>query len=269
MENRFNQYWQEYNRKTPMYRAIVVSVVLHLIVGAALLPSLRRAKKIHAATPISYEVKFVAPPPPKAEKKVAKVVAPPPKKEEPKPKAKAKPKKKPKPKPVVKKAEPKPKPKPKVAKKVESKPKPKPEAKKAPPPKPEPKKEEPKLTPQEPVKVAKAPEPVETGVTLEQQLPSELNSWGRLVKRKVEKNWVVPGGIRIDASNNEAVISFWVAKNGRLIGEPEILRHASDPSVALSGLRAVKLAAPYPPLPEEFRDPEQQVVYGFTLAPNN
>ena len=55
--------------------------------------------------------------------------------------------------------------------------------------------------------------------------------------------------VRIDPKNNEAVVSFWVSRDGRLIGEPEILKHALDPAIGNSAINAVKAAAPFPPLP--------------------
>jgi hypothetical protein len=57
-----------------------------------------------------------------------------------------------------------------------------------------------------------------------------------------------------------------VDRNGNLLGEPEVIKHASDPELGLSGCRAVKLAAPYSPLPDDYREPEQEVVYLFTLV---
>jgi TonB family protein len=101
---------------------------------------------------------------------------------------------------------------------------------------------------------------------MENPLPSELGYWARMVQRKVSKYWQVPGGIRIDPENNQAKISFWVDRKGHLIGDPVVIQHANDPALAKSGLQALKLASPFPPLPAAYIEPEVQVVYTFTLA---
>ncbi|MFO7974314.1 MAG: TonB family protein [Candidatus Hydrogenedentota bacterium] len=101
---------------------------------------------------------------------------------------------------------------------------------------------------------------------MENTLPSELSYWARMVQRKVTKYWEVPGGIRIDPKNNQAKISFWVDRKGNLIGEPVVIQHANHVALAQSGLRALKLAAPFPPLPDTYIEPEVQVVYTFTLV---
>lgn len=93
--------------------------------------------------------------------------------------------------------------------------------------------------------------------------PTVLGTWGSLVQRKVERAWEVPTGVRIDPLNNEAMVSFWVNRDGRLLGEPEIVKHANDPAIGESAIAAVKAAAPFPPLPDAYNKPEVQVVYTF------
>ncbi|MFP4191071.1 MAG: TonB C-terminal domain-containing protein [Candidatus Hydrogenedentota bacterium] len=91
-----------------------------------------------------------------------------------------------------------------------------------------------------------------------------LNYWGRLVRRQVERYWEIPGGIRLE-EENRAVVSFWVDRSGNLLAEPEIESHAHDPAIAESGKRAIEHAAPFPPLPSDFEEPEQQVMFVFNL----
>ncbi|MBN2310885.1 MAG: TonB family protein, partial [Candidatus Hydrogenedentes bacterium] len=107
------------------------------------------------------------------------------------------------------------------------------------------------------------PEPAQPGVSMPEELPSVLGYWGRLVKRKVEGAWRVPAGIRIDPDANAAMVSFWIDRQGALIGTPQIVKPARDPAVGASAVRAIKQAAPFPPLPEEYAEPEVQVVYTF------
>lgn len=211
--------------------------------------------------PVRYEVQLLNVPTPEPE--VESVKKPPP---EPEPEPVKKPPPPPEPKVVAKKVEKKPPPPPPpepkvVAKKVEKKPEP-------PPPTPEPEVEE-KIVPVEkpppqPEVVAKSPPPPKVGVQRE-QLPPILNAWGRAVQRKVEKYWLVPGGIALSEANREVHISFWVDRDGKILGRPEIIKDAQDPALGESGIRAILMAEPLPPLPMEYKEREQQVVYVFSL----
>ena len=264
MQNRYEYY--SLNQPSPLLRkALVLSVLLHFFVMVAMSWSFtHKPKMIH---PSVYQVQVVnaaekaaqaeapvpEPPPPPEPKPEPPPPPPPPKKEAPVPKPPEK-KKEEKPKPIEKPKEPE---------------KPKEEPKKEPPkkePPKEPPKEDPKEKPKEPVT---DPQPVQLitdekpGVSIKQALPTVLGTWGGLVKRKVERAWEVPVGVRIDPLNNEAVVSFWVNRDGRLLGEPEIVLHALDPAIGNSAIEAVKAAAPFPPLPDAYSEPEVQVVYTF------
>jgi outer membrane biosynthesis protein TonB len=103
------------------------------------------------------------------------------------------------------------------------------------------------------------------GIDIE-ALPSALGMWGRLVQRKVEKVWVVPGGVKL-TEENALIISFWVDTQGNLVGEPVIRQDGDSPELLASGLLAIKEAAPYPPLPESFKGLEQEVQYTFVINP--
>ncbi|MBI4558385.1 MAG: TonB C-terminal domain-containing protein [Candidatus Hydrogenedentes bacterium] len=225
-------------------RAIGISMAVHL--GVLLSLGFRwYAAPIMPSAPV-YEVRFVTDSPVETPEPP---VAPP-----------SEPVREPPPPPEPPKEEPKPEPKPKPAlkPKEEEKPKEEPKPKEAPKPKPK------------PTQLAKAePKPEvskQTGVTVKEGLPNELSAWARLVQRKVEKFWQPPAGIRLDIENNQAMISFWVDREGNLMGEPEIVKHASDEELGLSGARAIRLAAPLPPLPDDFKGTEQEVVYVFTLV---
>jgi outer membrane biosynthesis protein TonB len=104
-----------------------------------------------------------------------------------------------------------------------------------------------------------------TGVSMQAALPGELAAWSRLVQRKVDRTWVQPVGVRLDLAANQAVVAVWVSRNGSLMGRPEIIQNASDPALGESAIRAVIEAAPFPPFPETFTEPDQQVVFTFTL----
>ncbi|MCP4642326.1 MAG: TonB C-terminal domain-containing protein [bacterium] len=172
----------------------------------------------------------------------------------------------PKPKPPEKKPEPKkekPKPKP-----PEKKPEPKKEKKPDPPKPPEKKPDPPKPKKPAPKKPAAAPapitpKPVKPGVTMKEELPSVLGYWGRLIKRRIERNWRVPGGVRMGADENSAMVSFWVNRKGQLTGEPQIVKAAKDPAIGVSAVRSIKASAPFPPLPEDYTEREVQVIYTF------
>jgi len=44
------------------------------------------------------------------------------------------------------------------------------------------------------------------------------------------------------------------------------MKDGADPALAQSGIQAILLAVPLPPLPQDFPSMEQQVVYVFSLA---
>ena len=97
----------------------------------------------------------------------------------------------------------------------------------------------------------------------QQGLPSELSAWAAAVKKKVERFWVQPAGLRL--TDNQAWVSFWVNKDGRLVTQPEVMKEASDPELGQSAIRAIQLAEPLPPFPPNVYKLEQEVVYVFTL----
>jgi hypothetical protein len=74
--------------------------------------------------------------------------------------------------------------------------------------------------------------------------------------------WQVPEGLPLE--NAVAEVAFVVDKDGRLVGEPVVVKHASDPEVALSGIRAIKAVGLFPPLPAGFE--QQRVISAFTLV---
>lgn len=249
MDDTHSHYWRTLWTPRPFRRALVASLAVHVALGVAVAQSMRKPPN-PPPKPVTWEVAFITPLTPDPEEE-AEVVEPPRPEPEPEPESKA---------------EPEPKPPPKVEKETEPTPVPKPEPKPKPKPKP---KAEPKPKPKQPPKPepeVKKPEPKKTGIRIKQELPSILNSWGRLVQRKVEKYWVVPGGIRIDEANADALISFWVDHDGNLLGRPEIVKHAADAALGQSGVRAILAAAPLPPLPVEYEEAEQQVVYAFSLV---
>jgi len=219
---------------------MILSMLVHASVLAAV--SYFAVKKNLDIQPIGFQVELVEDQPPQPEAKPEPPAPEPPKPPEPEP-PKVEPKKpEPKPEPKI---EPKPEPKPK------SEPKPKPKPKK-----PEPPKEKPKAKPVE--------TPKQTGVEVQQQgLPSELSAWAAAVKKKVERCWVQPAGLRL--TENQAWVSFWVDKDGKLLTQPEVIKEASDPELGQSAIRAIKLAEPLPPFPPNVYKLEQEVVYVFTL----
>ena len=250
-------YWEKIRTATPIQRALAVSVALHTLAGVAVVTMPDQVDR--PPVPITQEIQFVelTKAEPIEEEVKPKPVVEKPKVEKPKPEKKAV--------KVAKKAPEKPKPK-----KVE---KPKP-AVKEPAPEPEVKKVERvevARKPEEPTPIKPKPEvvpepPTETGIKIKEELPAALNLWGRLVQRKVERNWVIPGGIRLDKEHAEAVISFWVDREGRLIGKPKIVTKGVDPALVQSGMNAIIWAEPLPPLPDGYEGVKQEVVYAFNLV---
>lgn len=226
-------------------RAIVVSVVLHIVAVVAVAGYLRfRTPPVEAKI---HQVKFLPEPQP-TPKEVVKELP----KEEPPPEEAPK-----EPEPPKKEPPPKPKEEPPKPKKEDPPKKPDPPKKKEPP---KPKEEPPEKKP-DPVEAKKGP--IEPGITMKEELPSVLDYWARLVKRSIEKKWKVPAGAKIRAEANTATVSFWVSRDGKLVGAPQIVTQSKDPGVSASAVRAIQQAAPFPLLPDEYTEKEVQVVYTF------
>ncbi|MBI1321106.1 MAG: hypothetical protein GC168_19450 [Candidatus Hydrogenedens sp.] len=96
-------------------------------------------------------------------------------------------------------------------------------------------------------------------------MPTELGTWATNVKRKVDRVWAPPGGVSLDGESMTAEIGFTVSRDGMLLDTPVVLKEADDPRVAETGLRSIMLSAPFPPLPDSFKEPELYIVYGFSL----
>ncbi|NUM55396.1 MAG: TonB C-terminal domain-containing protein [Candidatus Hydrogenedentes bacterium] len=298
MRSFYAQFWP-WQSSASLRKAIIVSVVLHVALVCALTIRLPRTLKLTQAG--MYSVELInpnlppadAPPlgtptaaPPVQPQPTPPAPPPPPKKEEPKPKAPEPKKEEPK---LAKEEKPKPdKPKEEKPKKEAAKEEPKKEPKKEPEKKPAEDKR---------VKIAKADNPLadvtdnplddldsssrparptkrqttpvpgvatgKPGLQMAGGVPSVLGMWGGLVQRKVEKEWVIPQGIQLGPPDDGALISFWVNREGKLVGEPEVVKHAVDPAVAESAIRAIKSAVPYPALPDSFADARVQVYYTF------
>ena len=265
MKSLYDRYWSAIRGRNRLKRAVMASFALHLIgvLAFAYAPKSRTPKAI----PISFAVDLAAPPhpgpiadePPKpaAAAPAPQITPPDPEPEPEKPKESTPP---PPPKPVEK-----PKPEKKEPdKKPESK---KDQVAKKPEPKPEPKKETPpkKTSPPKKEIVAKNEQPEsDTGVSSRQELPTMLSAWARSLHRNVSRVWSVPGGIKVTKDGEEALVSFWVSRDGSLIGQPEILSEGPNRALAESGVRAVLAAAPFPPFPPDYKESEQQVIFGFS-----
>ncbi len=291
MLNRYDQLWHSLKKPGKLRPAIGMSALLHIgLVLAALYYGLHKEIPVTKAAVFAVELSpemaqsaesMAAPIPEPKPEPIPEPPKPEPKPEPPPPEIKPDPV--PEPEPPAPEPEPKPMPKPEPPKE-KPKPEPKPEPPKEKPkpePKPEPPKEEPKPEPKpEPPKEIPKPEPVpelppkpappappsKSEVRMQQALPGPLAAWGRLIQIKVEKTWRLPGGVRIDPSDNEAVVSFWVSKTGQIIGTPEIVKNAADPMVGRSAVEAVREAAPFPPLPDNYADTEAHVIYTFVPA---
>lgn len=266
MPNLYDQYWVGHTNSR-LRRAVFASITVHVALVVALSVSFARRERIAASGVYQVQLLNEAPsgapdaasPPPEPEPEPPPPPPPPPPKEVPKPKEPEKTKEEPpKPKPPEKKPEPK-----VEAKKEEKKPEKPKEPKPVEKPKEEPKPERTQVARREEPKLPVAPVAA-PGVSMAQALPSALGAWGGLVQRKVDRAWLLPEGVRLGPKDDVAVISFWVSRDGRLLGEPSVVRQASDPEVAASAVRAVKAGAPYPPLPESYQDTEVQVVCTFT-----
>ena len=312
MNTLYDLYWRKRTSSAGLRRAVVVSIVLHVLLLASAAVWLRDRAPMAIGT--IYEVQFgsnvplaaasqggavgeeseVLSPPPKAPEPVEPEPAPEPPKPEPPPPPKPEPKPEPPPPPPppkqtpkVVKEEDKPKPKPEKKDEVKEAKKPKEEKKT----KPDDSKKPGKKTDKQMVASADQPEsdsdkpvtgygkgqkgeqigqpkgdptlPPGPGVNMGEGLPTILTTWGSLVQIKVQRIWEIPSSILYSGAKNEVTISFWVNREGYVLGEPEIMKSTGDPELGISAIKAIKAAVPLPQLPESFGEPEVQVVCTF------
>jgi TonB family protein len=104
------------------------------------------------------------------------------------------------------------------------------------------------------------------GVTMGEGLPTVLNTWSSLVQMKVQRVWQVPDSARYRGATQQVVLSFWVNRDGHLLGGPEVISVVGDTELSDSAVAAVKAAVPLPRLPESYAEPEIQIVCTFVPA---
>jgi len=103
--------------------------------------------------------------------------------------------------------------------------------------------------------------PAKPGVRNE-GMPSFLDGWCRNLQRKVESVWTMPEGMLLP-NNRLAEVEFWVDRAGNVMDTPRVVKEADDPALGQSGVRAIMMAAPFPPLPDAFDRNSLAIVYVF------
>jgi len=95
----------------------------------------------------------------------------------------------------------------------------------------------------------------------------------QLLERRINRNWGPTRG-GADAVNDLAaryaksgggivVVSFSIASNGELLGTPTVEESSGSPFLDQEALRSVKLAAPFPPLPESLGTKRVDLLWRF------
>lgn len=77
---------------------------------------------------------------------------------------------------------------------------------------------------------------------------AEVAAWLRAAQYHVEQAWVLPPGFQRGALLAEVVVRL--DADGRVLGEPRIVRRSGDPWYDESVVRAIQKASPLPPPPE-------------------
>ena len=96
-------------------------------------------------------------------------------------------------------------------------------------------------------------------------VPSELAGWVIQVQRKVERMFVIPSGIYMDAAENIAEVSFWVDRNGNLLGNPTVTKPAADPALGEAGINAILYWQILFRRCRRVMPTRTLIIYGFTL----
>jgi protein TonB len=87
-----------------------------------------------------------------------------------------------------------------------------------------------------------------------------------IVQGKVSSNWKQPSARLLGGETLRTTVSFRIRRSGSI--EAVTVRKSSGrPTVDQSAAKAVRDSAPFPPLPDDFRDSFLDVTIDFTIAP--
>jgi TonB family protein len=81
------------------------------------------------------------------------------------------------------------------------------------------------------------------------------------IQRKVNEKWAPPER----PSHTNAVVVFEIGRDGG-VKNPAVERSSGDAQYDQAALRAIVEAHPFPPLPEEFRQPALKIHLGFNFS---
>jgi len=83
-----------------------------------------------------------------------------------------------------------------------------------------------------------------------------------MMKNRISENWIPPFGSVKSKESIRVVIKFRIDHTGRVFSH-EIEESSGDTLLDQSALRAVIVSAPFPPLPDGYRDASLGVHFGF------
>lgn len=87
------------------------------------------------------------------------------------------------------------------------------------------------------------------------------------IAARINKGWNPPRDKYFALKNNVVEIDFYVLKNGELY-RPNITSSSGDWELDQSGIQAIELAAPFPPLPPEIKVDRFKFIHRFLLKEN-
>lgn len=85
-----------------------------------------------------------------------------------------------------------------------------------------------------------------------------INNYVQDVKSTILNNWKAPGGL----SNYSSVVVFRVARDGRLLNF-KLLQSAGNKMVDTTSIEAIKLSAPFKPLPDNYENDYVDIQFNF------
>ena len=96
----------------------------------------------------------------------------------------------------------------------------------------------------------------------------EISSYMGKIQREIERNWDLPQNIMKQRGYDEiqVVVILTIAKDGRLIEKPKIKKSSGLVIIDRSCIDAIKLTAPFRPLPSFIKD--EKLVVEFTFDAN-
>ncbi|OQY27712.1 MAG: hypothetical protein B6244_09930 [Candidatus Cloacimonetes bacterium 4572_55] len=89
------------------------------------------------------------------------------------------------------------------------------------------------------------------------------HNYAMRLKKRVRENWFVPDAFRkFGLISGKTLVSFTIWPDGS-VTDLQVVSHNGDKSLETSSFQAIRLAAPFEPLPSDFPEEKLDITFGF------